>query len=89
MMEIEREIGVIVSNILEIDESELWEHRDKNLFEVLELDSLLALEIVASLERKYKIEIYEDTLEEITTLDKIIEITNQLLNTRSEVQRNN
>ncbi len=85
MNNLEKEIAMIVSNILEVEEEVLWENRDKNLFEELELDSLLSLEIVASIEKKYKIEIYEEKLEEINNLDAIINTVVELVGAEETV----
>jgi acyl carrier protein len=79
MASLEKEIAIIVSNILEIEEDVLWENRDQNLFEVLDLDSLLSLEIVASIEKKYKIEIFEEKLEAINNFDAIVQTVIELI----------
>jgi acyl carrier protein len=74
MNTLEKEIANIVAEIIEVEEEELWESRDKHLFEELGLDSLLGLEIIANIEKKYKIQIEEEQLKEITSLNKTIEI---------------
>lgn len=74
MNTLENEIANIVAEIIEVEEEELWENRDKHLFEELGLDSLLGLEIIANIEKMYKIQIEEEQLKEITTLNKTIEI---------------
>lgn len=76
----EKEITRMVAEIIEVEETELWENRSKNLFEDLGLDSLLALEIIAHIEKKYKIQIEEEQLKEITTLNKTIQIVKDVMN---------
>ena len=63
----------------EIDDKELWDQRDKHFMEDLEIDSMLALEIVASIEKKYRIEIEEEELLDITSLNATIELVQRLL----------
>jgi len=77
---IDQEITKKVAEILEMDETELWEKRDMHFFQDLGLDSLLALEIIASFEKKYKIEIQEDRLVEITTLNQTLSLIKELTN---------
>ena len=59
---IEKDLTGIISKIVEIGEDKLVENRDKHFFNDLGLDSLIALEIIASIEKKYRIEIEEDQL---------------------------
>ena len=42
--------------------------RDANFFKDLEIDSLLALEILALIEKKFKVQIPEEKLVDITSL---------------------
>ncbi len=81
---IAKEITIKVAEILEMDEAELWEDRKKHFFEDLGLDSLLALEIVASFEKKYRIEIEEERLTEITTLEQTINLVEELIVSKEE-----
>ena len=48
---------------------------DAHLVEDLGMDSMMTLEILASLEKKFKIRIPEEELPKITTLNKAIELT--------------
>ena len=43
------------------------------------MDSMMALEILASIEKKYRIVIPEDTLPKFTSLNKTIEIVKGIL----------
>lgn len=77
--QLEQEITAIVAEVTEIDDKELWDQRDKHFMEDLEIDSMLALEIVASIEKKYRIEIEEEELLDITSLNATIELVQRLL----------
>jgi len=85
MDELEKDMLKIVSLIVEIDEDELLENRRRNLFEELGIDSLAGLEIIAAIEKKYKIEIREDRLQEIVTLEKAINLVRELTPGKMEV----
>ncbi len=74
-----QDITAIVAEVAEIDEKELWDNRDKHFMDDLEIDSMLALEIVASIEKKYRIEIEEEELLDITSLNATIELVQRLL----------
>ncbi|WP_169704371.1 acyl carrier protein [Candidatus Kuenenia stuttgartensis] len=52
--EIEKGVTSIVAEVTELDEKEIWEKRDANFFQDLEIDSLLALEILALIEKNLK-----------------------------------
>lgn len=77
--ELERDILAIVADVTEMDEQELWENRDKHFMDELDIDSMLALEIVAIIEKKYRIEIEEEELLDITSLNATIELVRRLL----------
>ncbi|MDR4496608.1 MAG: phosphopantetheine-binding protein [Candidatus Scalindua sp.] len=72
---IEKEVTSIVAEVTELDENEIWEKRDADFFKDLEIDSLLALEILALIEKKFKIQIPEEKLVDITSLNATIEMT--------------
>ncbi len=74
-----QDITAIVAEVAEIDEKELWDNRDKHFMDDLEIDSMLGLEIVASIEKKYRIEIEEEELLDITSLNATIELVQRLL----------
>ena len=77
--ELERDITAIVADITEMDEQELWDKREKHFMDELDIDSMLALEIVAIIEKKYRIEIEEEELLDITSLNATIELVRRLL----------
>ena len=77
--QLEQDITAIVAEVTEMDAQELWENRDKHFMEDLDIDSMLALEIVASIEKKYRIEIEEEALLDITSLNATIALVQQLV----------
>jgi acyl carrier protein len=74
----------VVAEIAELGEDEIWQKRDADLFEELGLDSLLALEIVASLERKYRIQVPEERIVEVRTLAEAIRLVRDTLGPEAE-----
>lgn len=81
---IEKEITSIVAEVTELEEDEIWEKRDADFFKDLEIDSLLALEILALLEKKFKIQVPEEKLVDITSLNATIEMTKSILEENSK-----
>ncbi|HAJ57551.1 MAG TPA: acyl carrier protein [Candidatus Omnitrophica bacterium] len=67
-----QEILGVVSTILEKEPSEI--PLDAHLIQDVGADSMMALEILAALEKKYKIVIPEDKLKDMTTLNKIVSL---------------
>lgn len=74
---LEKEIRSIVSEILEIDESKIT--LDAKFVEDLGMDSMMALEILASAEKKYKIKIPEEYLVKITTIKSMVEMIKTIM----------
>ena len=73
VVNVEKEVRDLIADIIEMDPNEI--SPDAHLVEDLGMDSMMALEILASLEKKFKIRIPEDELPKITTLNKAIELT--------------
>ena len=76
---VEKGVTSIVAEVTELDEKEIWEKRDANFFKDLEIDSLLALEILALIEKKFKVQIPEEKLIDITSLSTTINLTKSVL----------
>ena len=76
---LEKDITAIVAEVTELEEIEIWEKRDADFFKDLEIDSLLALEILALIEKKFKVQIPEEKLVDITSLNATIEMTRSTL----------
>lgn len=76
---IEKEITDLVAEIIEMDTEKLWENRDKHFVEELDVDSMVALEILASLEKKYRIDIPEEDILELTSVRSTIDFVQRKL----------
>lgn len=74
---LEKEIREIIAAILEIDEEKIA--LDSNFVDDLGMDSMMALEILASVEKKYKIRISEEYLTKVTSLNSVVEMVKKLL----------
>lgn len=70
--DVEKEMRVLVAEILEIQEDKV--KPDMKFVEELGMDSMMALEILASAEKKYKIKIPEEYLAKVTTLDNLVDV---------------
>ncbi|MGR3179524.1 MAG: acyl carrier protein [Candidatus Anammoxibacter sp.] len=79
----ERDVTAIVAEVTELEENELWGKKDADFFKDLEIDSLLALEILALIEKKFKIQVPEEKLVDITSLQQTINITKEVLADKS------
>ena len=72
-----KEVKSLVSEITEVPEAEL---KDEARFtEDLGVDSMMALEIVASIEKKYKVVIPEDKIPTVRSLKNVYELLEQLM----------
>ena len=74
--EAKKEIKKMVSDIAEIPEEEI---KDEAKFaEDLGVDSMMALEIVASIEKKYKVVIPEEKIPTISSLENVYQLLEEL-----------
>ena len=73
---LEQEIRVIITEIVKWESKEIT--LDAKLVEDLGADSMMALEILASIEKKYKLIVPEDSLPKLTSLRKIMELVEDL-----------
>lgn len=76
---LEREITVIVAEIVETEVDELWKQRNSHFVEELDVDSMLVLEMLAVLEKNYKITIPEEDLLDLTSLQATIDLVRRKL----------
>ena len=76
---VEKEITSIVAEVTEMTDEEIWEKREVDYFSDIGLDSLLALEILAMIEKKYKVQIPEEKLADMTSLQQTIDISKEVL----------
>jgi acyl carrier protein len=72
------EIKNIVIEILEVESEEL--DMETDFIKDMGVDSLRSLEILATLEKKYKIKIPEESLKKMTNLKQVIEIVEGIIN---------
>jgi acyl carrier protein len=74
---VKEEVKKIVSEITELPQEQLRE--DARFVEDLGVDSMMALEIVASIEKKYKITIPEEEIPNIRSLNNVYEVLEKYL----------
>ena len=74
---IEQEIKGIIAQILEVGPEKITP--SAKFVEDLGMDSMMALEIVAAIEKKYKIIIPEENLMKLASLGDVIAVTEQFL----------
>ena len=67
----------LVAMILEVEPDTI--DAEANFVKDLGMDSMMALEILASIEKKYKIVIPEETLAKFTTLNQTVKIVLEIL----------
>lgn len=77
MADLEREVRSLVSRIIKVPEEKL--DPNANLFYDLGVDSLLGVEILASLDKKYDLNVPEEKLKSIASLNDIIKMTKELM----------
>lgn len=77
--DLSRDVTRIVAEVIEFEESELWEKRSQSFVEELGVDSMLALEILAVLEKRFRIEIPEEDILELSSLDATIALVQSKL----------
>ena len=75
---VEKDIRDLVAEILETDPSEI--DPAAHFVKDLGMDSMMALEILASIEKKYRIVIPEETLPKFTSLNQTVKIVREILN---------
>ena len=74
---LEKELREMTALIAEIDPKEIG--LESRFVEDLGMDSMMALEILASIEKKYELKIPEENLTKITNLNKVIELVDKFL----------
>jgi len=81
LAELEQEIKAMVSKIIKIDESKI--DPDANIFSEYGIDSLLGVEILAGLDKKYGIDVPEQKVREIKTLNDIVKLARELISKKA------
>jgi acyl carrier protein len=74
---LQNELREMIAKIVEIDPDKITPQAD--FVEDLGMDSMMALEIMAAMEKKYKIQIPEDQLGKIKNLDEVLNMARQHL----------
>lgn len=72
-----REIKSIVADVIEVDENEF--DGETKFVDDLDVDSMMALEILVGIEKKYKIKIPEERLENITNLNDSVALAREFI----------
>ena len=67
--DLKEKLRAIVAEVAEVDEVP-----DSTPFKDLGIDSMMAIEIVADVERAYKIKIPENELEQVTDLESVVRL---------------
>ena len=74
---LEKEVRSIVAEITEIEPEKIT--LEAKFIEDLGMDSMMALEILAAIEKKYKIQIPEEKLMEMKNLQESVKMTKEYL----------
>lgn len=72
------EIKNLVAKVIKLPEEKVG--LDADIFTDLGVDSLLGVEIFAALDKKYNLDIPESRLENISTVNDIVRLVEELLN---------
>lgn len=74
---LEKELREIIARIVEIEPDKIT--LEANFVEDLGMDSMMALEILAAMEKKYKIQVPEEKLGKLKNLKETINLTKEYL----------
>ena len=76
-MNVEQEVRSLIAEVLETEPEKI--NPEAKFVDDLGMDSMMALEILASLEKKYRVTIPEETMPKFTTLNATVSIIKGLL----------
>ena len=76
-IDVAKDLRALVAEILETEPVEI--DANAHFVKDLGMDSMMALEILASIEKKYRIIVPEDTLPKFTSLNKTVDIVKDIL----------
>jgi len=82
MDNVETEVRKLIAEILEADPNSI--DPNARLVEDLGMDSMMALEILVAMEKKYKIHIPEEKLAELKTLSAAVAVAREYQNTSKD-----
>ncbi|MDD3905360.1 MAG: acyl carrier protein [Candidatus Omnitrophica bacterium] len=74
---LEKELREIIAKVTEIETKEIG--LESKFVEDLGMDSMMALEILAAIEKKYKIQVPEEKLGRLTNLKEAVKLTKEYL----------
>jgi len=74
---LENELRFLIAEVVEIEPDKITPAA--SFVDDLGMDSMMALEILASIEKKYKIRIPEENLSKISNFDKVVELVTKFL----------
>ena len=72
---LENELREMIRQIIEVDPAQIT--RDADFMQALGMDSMMALEILAAMEKKYKIRIPEEKLPQLKNLNEVIRVAKE------------
>jgi acyl carrier protein len=75
MAEIDREIMELVAKVIKRDVSQI--DPNVNIFKEYHVDSLLGVEILASLDKKYGLNVPEEKIRQVKTLNDLVQLTKE------------
>lgn len=75
---LENDLKKLIAEIVEVEQDKITPEAD--FVEDLGMDSMMALEILASVEKKYKLRIPEENLTKITNLNRVMELIGRFPN---------
>jgi acyl carrier protein len=76
--DLEGQLRTLIAEIVEIEPEKIT--LEASFVEDLGMDSMMALEILAAMEKKYKIQIPEGKLGKIRNLKEVVKLTEEYLN---------
>jgi len=82
MSNLREEVKALICEIIEVEPEKLAD--EAKFVDDLGVDSLMALEILASLEKKYRVKIPEDKLMSLVNLKQTVELMEEVLKTQTQ-----
>ena len=77
-IDVEKDVRAIIAEILELDDPNQIDG-SASFTKDMGMDSMMALELLASIEKKYRIIIAEDNLPKFTTLNQTVAIVKDII----------
>ncbi len=82
MSNLKEEVKSLICEIIEVEPEKLAD--EAKFVDDLGVDSLMALEILASIEKKYRVKIPEDKLMSLVNLKQTVELMEEVLKTQTQ-----